>query len=260
MENSLSGECIKSRSLLISNDIEDDSRVNKNACRRIGLKSMIVVPLIFRGDVVGVLKVLSAKAGHFNEESIKILELVSNLIAAAMFSALKNEENELLYKATHDFLTGVSNRSLFYDRFRQKLSQSQKTSENFGIIMIDMDGLKEINDLYGHLAGDAAIKEVAERIKLTLRESDIVSRLGGDEFGVIAANPKERHQLVTLIERVDGEVSKPFTYEGKEINLRVSAGYAIYSEDGSEREALIEKADKVMYEAKRIRKGMGNVR
>ncbi len=260
IENSLSGECMKTRVPLISNDIEKDNRVNKAACRQIGLNSMIVMPLIYSNDVVGVLKVLSSKADHFKDEDIKILELMSGLIAAEMFKSMRNGESELFYKATHDSLTGISNRSLFYDRLRQKLSQASKKYEQFGIISLDMDGLKFINDNYGHRAGDAAIKEVALRISSALRETDIVSRLGGDEFGIIIANVVDRDELKSLIKNIDFAITKHFEFEGQEINLRASIGYALFKDDGIELEVLIEKADKSMYEVKRERKGSGNVR
>ncbi len=260
IENSLSGECIRERVPLISNDIEIDDRVNKAACRKIGLKSMIVMPLIFRNDVVGVLKVLSAKVDHFNEDNIRILELMSGVIAAAMFSAMENGESELFYKATHDSLTGISNRSFFYDHLRQKLSQAIRKQESFGIISLDMDGLKDINDNYGHRAGDAAIKEVSVRIKGALRESDIFSRLGGDEFGIIVTTLLEQNDLRLLIGRIDREITKPFEFEGQRINLSASIGYALFSEDGIDIDVLIEKADKSMYRVKRERKGTGNVR
>lgn len=260
IENSLSGECIESRLALISNDIEIDDRVNKEACRQIGLNSMIVIPLICGNDIVGVLKVLSAKAYHFNDESIKMLELMSGLIAAAMFHAISNGESELLHKATHDSLTGISNRSFFYDRLRQKLSQASKKCENFGIISLDMDGLKEINDNCGHRAGDAAIKEVASRINSTLCEADTFSRLGGDEFGIIVAKVMDRNEIRSLIRKIDCEIIKPFDFEGYNINLRASIGYAIFSEDGIKLEVLIEKADQSMYEEKRTHKGEGKVR
>ena len=130
IDNSLSGECISMRIPLISNDIELDDRVNKNACRKIGIRSMIVLPLIYNNTVVGVLKVLSGKVNHFDEEDIKILELMSGLIAAEMFNAMKNDNSELFYKATHDSLTGISNRSLFYDRLRQKLSKALRKMKN----------------------------------------------------------------------------------------------------------------------------------
>lgn len=260
IENSLSGECIKARIPLVSNNIENDDRVNKAACRQIGLQSMIVVPLIYSNDVVGVLKVLSAEVDHFNEDHIKILELISGLIAAVMFNAMRNEESELFHKATHDGLTGISNRSVFYDRLRQRLSQASRKNEQFGIITLDMDGLKEINDNYGHRTGDAAIKEVALRVNSTLRESDTVSRLGGDEFGIIVAAVVDRDILSSLIQRIDSEITKPFEFEGHKIKLKASIGYALFTEDGIELEVLIEKADKSMYEAKRERKGLGNVR
>ncbi|QIB68692.1 GGDEF domain-containing protein [Aminipila butyrica] len=260
MENSLSGQCIEERVALISNDIEKDDRVNKEACRKIGLNSMIVIPLICGNDVVGVLKVLSAKTCHFNDESIKILGLMSGLIAAAMFNAISTGESELLHKATHDSMTGISNRSLFYDRLRQRLLQASRKGESFGIISLDMDGLKEINDTYGHRAGDAAIKEVALRVGKTLRETDTFSRLGGDEFGIIVAEALDREEIRALIRRIDGEVIKPFEFEESKINLRASIGYALFSEDGIELEVLIEKADKSMYEVKRAHKGQGNVR
>lgn len=260
MENSLSGECIKMRVPLISNDIESDHRVNKNACRQIGINSMIVMPLIYNDSVVGVLKVLSAKVGHFNDDDINILELMSGLIAAEMFKAMKNDDSELFYKATHDSLTGISNRSLFYDRLRQKLSRALRKNEEFGIISLDMDGLKEINDNYGHRAGDAAIKEVAFRIKNTVGELDTVSRLGGDEFGIIVGNVVDRNDITSLIRRIDYEIIKPFEFESFKINLRASIGYAHFKEDGIELEVLIEKADKLMYKEKREHKGVGNIR
>lgn len=259
IENSLSGECINMRKPLISNDIESDDRVNKEACRQIGLNSMIVMPLIYNNAVVGVLKVLSKRSGHFNDDGIEILELISGLIAAAMFNAMENGESELFYKATHDSLTGISNRSLFYDRLRQRLSCALSKQEKFGIISLDMDGLKEINDNHGHRAGDAAIKEVALRISNTLRQSDTVSRLGGDEFGIIVATVVDRNDIRSLIKRLGFEITKPFVFENVEINLRASIGYAHFKEDGIEMDVLIEKADKSMYKVKRERKGPDNV-
>lgn len=259
IDNSLSGRSISARVPLISHDIETDDRVNKEACRQIGLNSMIVVPLIYRDEVVGIVKVLSRNAGHFQEEDIRILELMSGLIAAEMFSAMRNEESELFHKATHDSLTGISNRSLFYDRLRQKLAKSMRKHENFGIISLDMNGLKEINDTYGHRAGDAALKEVAVRTAGSINESDTVSRLGGDEFGIIAASVADRDEIRALIRHVDAEIAKPFAFEGQAIQLRASIGYALFSEDGIELEVLIEKADQSMYEVKRgLKRQRGN--
>ncbi len=260
IENSLSGACIKERVPLISNDIEKDSRVNKNACRQIGLHSMIVVPLICENKAVGVIKVLSRVVDHFNDDHIRILELMSGLIAAAMLSAMRNEESELLHQATYDSLTGISNRFLFYDRLRQKLSRALEENESFGVLSLDMDGLKEINDDCGHRAGDAAIKEVALRIGRALRKSDMVSRLGGDEFGIIVMAVSDQDSLKALARKIGHAIEKTFEFEGREIKLRASVGCALFREDGVTLDALLEKADKAMYAMKRERKGLDNVR
>lgn len=260
IKNSLSGECIKSKLPLLSNNIEIDDRVNKEACRQIGLNSMIVIPLISSGTTVGVLKVLSKSVDHFSQESIKILEFMSDLIAAAMFNAIHNNKSELFYRATHDYLTGISNRASFYDRLRQKLSQALKYNDTFAIIALDLDGLKEINDNYGHRAGDAAIKEVASRISNKLFSSDTLARLGGDEFGVIVEKSISRDDIKSLIQQIDTEITKPFEFENQDILLKASIGYALFNEDGVELEDLIEKADKAMYEEKKSRKNARFIR
>lgn len=260
VENSLSGECIKMRVPLISHDIESDERVNKSACREMGIRSMIVIPLIYNTEVVGILKVISNKVEHFMNKDVDILQLMSGLIAAEMSQAIKNGESELVYRATHDSLTGIANRSLFYDRLRQKVSSGLKKDEQFGIISLDIDKLKEINDQHGHRAGDAAIKEVASRIKNVISNLDTVSRLGGDEFGIILATVEKRKDIILFIDQISDEIIKPFEFENSVIDLRISIGYAYFKEDGIELEALIEKADHSMYEMKKKRKGADNVR
>lgn len=260
MESSLSGECILSRQPLISNDIENDDRVNKVACRQVGLSAMVVVPLVYRDDVVGVIKVLSKRVGHYAKDHIKVLEMMSGLIAAEMFRAMHNERSELFHKATHDSLTGISNRALFYDRLRQRLAKAIKKHESFGIVTLDMDGLKQINDDLGHRAGDAAIKQIALRITQSIPQTHTVSRLGGDEFGIIVPTVLDRQQLRDLIDYIDQAIVQPFTFEGHPVQLKASIGYALFSEDGIELEVLIEKADKAMYAAKRQRKGEASVR
>ena len=253
IENSLSGQCIKNKKTLLSNNIEEDNRVNKDAARKIGIKSMIVSPLICQDEVVGVLKVLSGKLEFFNQEDIKMINLISGLIAAAIFNALKNDSSELYYKATHDSLTGITNRSLFYDRLRQKILLTSRRVQNFGIILLDIDKLKDINDNFGHRTGDAAIKEVALRIKKLLRQTDTVSRLGGDEFGIIASEVENQENIRTLIQKIDSEIQKTFIFEGNKINLRASIGYSIYPIHSNQIKGLIEKADREMYNMKKLR-------
>lgn len=124
--------------------------------------------------------------------------------------------------------------------------------------MIDMDGLKSINDNLGHRAGDAAIKEVGKRIKAAIREQDCLARLGGDEFGIITSTSLDSAEIEAMIKRIDEEIIKPFVFEDKDIKLRASMGYSILNEKEKEIdriiEDLVEEADKAMYEVKRKRK------
>ena len=118
---SLSGLCVQKRTVLRCDDSENDVRVDKEACRRVGLRSMVVAPLNHGETTVGVLKIAATEPNAFSDEHVNILELMCGLIASAMFHAVRYETNELYHRATHDALTGLANRALFYDRLRQNL-------------------------------------------------------------------------------------------------------------------------------------------
>jgi diguanylate cyclase (GGDEF)-like protein len=210
---SLSGLCVAQRRTLRCDDSETDARVDREACRRVGLRSMVVAPLDHNGTMVGVLKIAAAEPGAFSGEHVHILELMSELIAASMFHAAKYATNELYHLATHDALTGLANRALFYDRLRQSLALARRQFSQISILNLDMDGLKPINDQHGHRAGDAAIRETASRIRRMSRQHDTVARLGGDEFGVILTEVPSRDGLTTLAERIAEEIRQPFQFE-----------------------------------------------
>jgi len=255
MGNSLSGLCVREGSVLQCDDCENDPRVDREACRRVGLRSMVVAPLLHGETVVGVLKIVSAEPGFFTPQHVCLLGMMSELIAAAMFFSAKYEIQELYHKATHDMLTGLANRALFYDRLRQGLALAGRRSSFLCVLNLDMDGLKAINDVHGHRAGDAAIKELAGRTSRAARESDTVARLGGDEFGVILTDVRDRESAEETAERIATEIRQPFRFEDVPLALDASIGLAMFPEDASGVEDLIEKADKAMYNVKRGRKG-----
>ena len=252
---SLSGTCLIERTALYSPDIETDDRVNKDACRRLGLTSMIVHPLYCQDKPVGVLKVLSAKAYHFDDTALQVLSHMSALVAAAMFHAMSNGESELLRQATHDPLTGIPNRAHVYDKLRRQMNAATQSMTSFAVVSMDMDGLKHINDTYGHRAGDAALCEVTVRATRSLRSTDTVARLGGDEFGLILTHVPDRHMVHELLQRLQATIERPFRFDGKDLSLRASLGFALYREDGVDLDVLMEHADQAMYESKRVRKG-----
>jgi diguanylate cyclase (GGDEF)-like protein len=214
---------------------------------------MIVTPLKHLDTTVGVLKVFAPAPAAFPDEDVRTLELMSELIAAAMFHAARFETSQLYLQATHDALTGLPNRALFYDRLRQAVHLALRSSSRLGILNIDMDGLKPINDKFGHRAGDAAIRAAAERMHATARRSDTVARVGGDEFGMILQGIHSRADAQAHGERLSREVGAPFEFEGHRLDLGVSVGIAMLPDDGTDMTQLMDHADEAMYAVKRTR-------
>ncbi|MBS0355661.1 MAG: GGDEF domain-containing protein [Proteobacteria bacterium] len=252
--NSLSGMCVESGSILRSDDTEHDLRVDQAACRRIGLRSMIVMPLKFDNKVVGVLKAMSEQPRAFRVQDEALLGLLSDLVAAAMHFATQLDSDQLFQKATHDGLTDLANRSLFMDRLRKVVARRSRDGRPAGVLMIDMDGLKQLNDTFGHRVGDAALREVARRLRTASRESDTVARLGGDEFAMLLTPVDQPTSIDTAVQRLYSSVVGPFNYEDRAHELSVSIGAACLPEDSDDIEQLLEVADRRMYSAKQARR------
>ncbi|WP_028103676.1 sensor domain-containing diguanylate cyclase [Pseudoduganella violaceinigra] len=255
-DGSLSGLCVAEDRILRCDDSETDARVDREACRKVGLRSMLVVPLRHEGQSVGVLKVGAPQTDAFGQQQAQILGLLSELIGAAIFHAVQYESSDLYYRATHDALTSLANRALFYDRLRQQLAQAKRGSGNVAVLNIDMDGLKAINDNLGHRAGDAAICQVATRIARELRQEDLAARLGGDEFGILLCGSVDRDGVGKKCNSITHAIGAPFEFEGRALRLGASIGYAVTPDDGQEMDQLIELADKAMYRVKQARKAV----
>lgn len=250
--SSLSGLSIRTGETLYCRDSEQDSRVNLEACRQVGLRSMIVVPLRHQATVVGALKVLSDKPDHFTESDAATLRLLSDLVAAAMYFASRYDINDLFYRATHDHLTELANRSLFMDRLRTNLACCARDHHPLGVLMVDLDDLKLINDRYGHRAGDALLREFARRSLEGTRSTDTVARLGGDEFGVILQPIDTQEGAIAAVARLTQAMTPPFRFEGETHRLHASIGTALYPDDGENLEELLDLADQRMYQQKRM--------
>lgn len=255
-DSSLSGLCVKTGEIFYSENTQADDRVDKEASSKVGALSMVVVPLKHDEDTVGVLKIVSDKTSFFSDHDICVLSIVGDIMASLMYYAARYATDELFYKASHDALTELNNRSAFYDQLFQLTALSKQKTINFAIAIIDMDGLKYINDMYGHKAGDEAIKEFAKRLKNASRDVDIVARLGGDEFGLILKNITHKHEIDLVINRISKEIDQDLLFEDYTLQIGGSIGYALFPEDSQDLHKLIEIADYAMYTQKRLRKAL----
>jgi diguanylate cyclase (GGDEF)-like protein len=173
----------------------------------------------------------------------RILDLQDNLIAA---------REKLLYQATHDALTGISNRGVSLDALRRERSRQTRESSSFALILLDIDHFKYVNDTHGHLAGDAVLTEAAQRIKSCIRPYDTLGRYGGEEFLVVLPTA-DGPGAVAVAERIRETFEvRSMSHEGKEIAITVSLGVAVSEAMHSfDAETLLHMADGALYRAKR---------
>ena len=162
----------------------------------------------------------------------------------------KKAEHELERQALHDPLTSLPNRSLFLDRVEQGLRTARRIATPLALLVMDLDRFKEINDTFGHHAGDLLINEVAGRIRSDLRETDTVARLGGDEFGIFLPGA-DQDGAWRVAQKIITALQRPFEVEGDAHELSVSIGIAISPQHGEDVETLLRRADIAMYAAKR---------
>ncbi|MDO8291183.1 MAG: EAL domain-containing protein [Parvibaculum sp.] len=154
------------------------------------------------------------------------------------------------YLAFHDSLTGLPNRSFFAKLLRQRIIDSRRGKKKFAVMFLDIDKFKIINDTLGHDSGDQLLKEVAQRIRAALRESDVVARMGGDEFTIILPETGEDAQLVDASRRILNLVRNSYLLAGQELRITVSIGISVYPRDGEDEDSLMKRADIAMYYAK----------
>lgn len=152
--------------------------------------------------------------------------------------------------ATHDSLTGLPNRASLTDTMTHVIATSARTESRFGLLFIDLDHFKAINDTLGHPTGDQLLREIARRLRAAVRDSDLVARLGGDEFVVMMEQVGDRTHLDGLAEKLLAVVAEPMMLQGHEVKVSASIGMAWFPEDGRDVQNLLSNADMAMYKAK----------
>ncbi len=174
------------------------------------------------------------------------------LLARAIRYAIERKrfEEHLTYLAQYDHLTGLVNRTLFRDRLVQATARSKRMQQMIGLMLLDLDRFKLVNDTFGHDIGDELLKAVSERLKTCVREVDTVARMGGDEFTIILEGVSSEQNVLVVAKRITESIATPFELKGHCISIGISIGITIYPQDDHPVDELLKHADTAMYQAK----------
>jgi diguanylate cyclase (GGDEF)-like protein len=209
---------------------------------------------------------VSSITGQKEDEIVQLVHDVNHLLGVVENTLNEEREQRVLIKemkqkyqhlAHHDMLTGLPNRSLFADRLQQMLAQAKRSTTHGALIYLDLDKFKPVNDTLGHNIGDLVLKAIAQRLQASVRESDTVARIGGDEFVVLLPVIETRQDASTVAEKIRLALEQPFEINGHIIKIGCSLGIAIYPEHGEDEISLMKNADTAMYLAKQ--NGRNNV-
>jgi len=186
-------------------------------------------------------------------------EIIGSVFSFRDISDRKKLEEQLLYQATHDNLTGLPNRVLLMDRIEQAIAHAKRDSMHVGILLIDLDNFKELNDSLGHAAGDILLKKISERLKNNVRDIDTLVRLGGDEFVIVLVSQSREENVLAKSKELIQIFASPCEIENHMISVTASIGISFYPRDGQDPISLLKNADAALYHAKDIGKNMYQV-
>jgi len=218
-----------------------------------GVRGTVVFPIRHGGKVLGF---MSFNAGlpvaEWNADSPSFLTVVANTIGESV--AKIDDVKRIQFIAYHDQLTALPNRLLFRDRLNQAIALAQRAGTMVGVVFLDLDSFKTVNDTMGHELGDRLLVEMARSIARHLRRYDTVARYGGDEFVLLLDQIESTPDLLGVLDNLMQTIQAPIDIEGQEFFMTGSVGVAVYPQDGPDAETLIKHADLAMYQAKALGK------
>ena len=168
----------------------------------------------------------------------------------------KDVERRLAELAQYDALTGLANRSMFNTRLADAIAQAKRTKLDMVLLLLDLDRFKDVNDTMGHPVGDLLLKAVSARLTGVLRETDVVARLSGDEFAIIATNLSHTRDAAELAHKIIDELARPYDLGGKDVTVSASVGVSLFGGDVESTSQLLSDADAALYQAKKSGRGV----
>jgi diguanylate cyclase (GGDEF)-like protein/PAS domain S-box-containing protein len=181
--------------------------------------------------------------------------VVGAVLVAHDVTAARELSDRLAHLALYDHLTGLPNRTLFADRLDRAIGQAKRSGDSFSVLYVDLDNFKEVNDRLGHQAGDQLLQTAAERLLRCVRDSDTVSRQGGDEFLALLINCCDVNAAILCAQKIVKTLSAPYVIDGKHLHLSATVGIAQYPTDAEDARALVRAADTAMYRGKGAGRG-----
>ncbi len=248
---------VRSKELILVPDIDTHKKPIIRKSQRVfaenyRTRNCAVVPLICQDRVVGVLNLADKMdSDHFDSGDIALIELFSQLVGASIGNIKLFEK--IQRQATTDGLTGLVNHKTFYEILEKELWRSRRYGGRISLIMVDIDNLKSINDVYGHRAGDKAIRKISKIIKECIRQIDTAARYGGDEYAVILLNTSLDDAIIVAQRMVDAVASSQVTWQKEQIPLSISVGLGQYDADTTP-EDITSRSDQALYMAKQAGK------
>jgi diguanylate cyclase (GGDEF)-like protein/PAS domain S-box-containing protein len=252
----LVGEAWQRRDRLWVPDVATDARLKmQELAREAGLHGALSLPVVSGGEVIGVFSFMSSRVREPDERLLRCITVIGSLLGQfrqrleAEERRVKHEQR-LAFLAQFDPLTGLPNRALLADRFSQMIVQAKRHGSLLGVLFIDLDHFKHVNDTLGHAGGDELLKEAARRLQASVRPGDTVARISGDEFAVLLGDLARAEDAALVAQKILDRLAEPVEIAGKEIFVSASVGIAAFPADGAEAESLLRAADAAMYRAK----------
>ncbi len=246
-------QAMRDKRPVISNDSQHDPKVAfPKVHADFDVRSMAVFPLIIDNEVVGVLSLYADECQFFHQEEVKLLSELTNDVALAIDHIEKQER--LRYIAYYDELTGLANRVRFMERLTQMQRSATQSGQSFALLLIDLQGFRNINDSLGRPVGDALLKQVGEWLRYNVEDAKLLARVGVDHFAAVLPDLEADDDLPTFIDRLLGSfVAHRFVLNGTEFRIAARIGVSRHPDDGNDADTLLKHAEAALKKAKACR-------